>query len=159
MKNFTLLILLIAVLNPATPAWAGSKLFVGGLAWSTTSDEVARLVEGYGAVLSIAVNSIDRDGNQSAIADVAFAGDEDAGIAAAALDGVIYMGNPLIARVKKPREIIVVGSKVKEVIREAGLRSDGDLVQAVSDKVYELLDTAIARTEANKRGTVRPYDL
>ena len=39
----------------------------------------------------------------------------------------------------KPKEIVVVGSKVKEVVKEAGLRSDGDLVQAVSDKVHELL--------------------
>ncbi len=60
---------------------------------------------------------------------------------------------------KKPREILVVGSKVKEVIRQAGLRSDGELVQAVSDKVHEALEAAIARAENNKRGTVRPYDL
>ena len=60
---------------------------------------------------------------------------------------------------KKPKEILVVGSKVKEVVRQAGLRSDGDLVQAVSDKVHEILESAIARAESNKRGTVRPYDL
>jgi len=60
---------------------------------------------------------------------------------------------------KKPKEIVVVGSKVKEVIKEAGLRSDGELVQAVSDKVHELLDAAIARCKGNKRGTVRPHDL
>lgn len=60
---------------------------------------------------------------------------------------------------KKPREILVVGSKVKEVIRQAGLRSDGELVQAVSDKVHEALEAAIGRAENNKRGTVRPYDL
>lgn len=58
-----------------------------------------------------------------------------------------------------PREVVVVGSKVKEVIRSAGLRSDGDLVQAISDKVHEMLAAAIARAGANKRGTVRPYDL
>ncbi len=60
---------------------------------------------------------------------------------------------------KKPREIVVVGSKVKEVVRSAGYRSDGELVQAVSDKVHELLEAAIKRAESNKRGTVRPYDL
>ena len=59
----------------------------------------------------------------------------------------------------KPKEVLVVGSKVKDVIREAGLRSDGDLIQAVSDKVHELLTAAIARTQGNGRGTVRPYDL
>jgi hypothetical protein len=58
-----------------------------------------------------------------------------------------------------PREIVVVGSKVKDVVRSAGYRSDGELVQAVSDKVHELLEAAIKRAESNKRGTVRPYDL
>jgi hypothetical protein len=60
---------------------------------------------------------------------------------------------------KAPREIVVVGSKVKDVVRSAGYRSDGELVQAVSDKVHEMLDAAIKRAESNKRGTVRPYDL
>ncbi len=60
---------------------------------------------------------------------------------------------------KKPKEILVVGSKVKEVIRGRNFRSDGDLIQAVSDKVHEILEAAIARAEENKRGTVRPYDL
>ena len=60
---------------------------------------------------------------------------------------------------KKPREIVVVGSKVKDVIRSAGYRSDGDLIQAISDKVHAMLEAAIKRAESNKRGTVRPYDL
>lgn len=60
---------------------------------------------------------------------------------------------------KKSREIVVVGSKVKDVIRSAGFRSDGELVAAVSDKVHEMLEAAIGRAGSNKRGTVRPYDL
>jgi hypothetical protein len=60
---------------------------------------------------------------------------------------------------KKSREIVVVGSKVKDVIRNANLRSDGELVQAVSEKVHEMLEAAIERTTRNNRGTVRPYDL
>ncbi|MCH9686768.1 MAG: hypothetical protein K0V04_35370 [Deltaproteobacteria bacterium] len=60
---------------------------------------------------------------------------------------------------KKKREVVVVGSKVKDVVRSAGLRSDGELVQAVSDKVHDILEAAIARAQANKRGTVRPHDL
>jgi histone H3/H4 len=60
---------------------------------------------------------------------------------------------------KKTREIVVVGSKVKDVVRSAGYRSDGELIQAISDKVHELLEAAIKRAESNKRGTVRPYDL
>ncbi|MEM6292508.1 MAG: hypothetical protein AAGA54_14635 [Myxococcota bacterium] len=64
-----------------------------------------------------------------------------------------------MARSSKPKEIVVVGSKIKEVIKEAGLRSDGELVQAVSDKVHELLGAAIQRCQDNNRSTVRPYDL
>ena len=60
---------------------------------------------------------------------------------------------------KKPKEIVVVGSKVKDVVRSAGFRSDGELVAAVSEKVHEILEAAIARAAANKRGTVRPHDL
>jgi hypothetical protein len=60
---------------------------------------------------------------------------------------------------KAPKEILVVGSKVKDVIRDAGLRSDGELIQAVSDKVHELLGAAIERCKSNNRSTVRPYDL
>ncbi len=64
-----------------------------------------------------------------------------------------------MAKSSKPKEIVVVGSKIKEVIKEAGLRSDGELVQAVSDKVHEMLSDAIVRCKGNNRSTVRPYDL
>lgn len=64
-----------------------------------------------------------------------------------------------MARSSKPKEIVVVGSKIKEVVKEAGLRSDGELVQAVSDAVHELLGAAIARCQSNNRSTVRPHDL
>ena len=37
----------------------------------------------------------------------------------------------ILAQKRQRYEIIVVGSKVKEVIKEAGLRSDGELVQAI----------------------------
>jgi len=64
-----------------------------------------------------------------------------------------------MAKASKQKEIVVVGSKVKEVIKDAGLRSDGELVQAVSDKVHSLLEAAIARCQGNNRSTVRPHDL
>lgn len=64
-----------------------------------------------------------------------------------------------MANNKQDREVVVVASKIKEVIRAAELRSDGDLVQAVSDKVHEMLEEAVERCRDNKRGTVRPYDL
>lgn len=57
------------------------------------------------------------------------------------------------------KEILVVGSKMKEVVKAAGCMSSGELIEAVSEKVHELLSSAAARTKANGRSTVRPHDL
>jgi histone H3/H4 len=54
---------------------------------------------------------------------------------------------------------LVVGSKVKDTIRSAGVRAAGDLVDAVSVTVAGVLKKAIERCKANNRGTVRPQDL
>ncbi len=54
---------------------------------------------------------------------------------------------------------LVVGSKVKETVRSAGVRAAGDLVDAVSAAVGSMLKGAINRCKANGRGTVRPHDL
>ncbi len=64
-----------------------------------------------------------------------------------------------MAEENKEREVVVVASKVKDVIKAAGLQSSGDLVDGVSDKVHEMIMAAIARAKANGRATVRPYDL
>ena len=39
------------------------------------------------------------------------------------------------------------------------MMSSGELIGALSDKVHDLLDAAIARTQANKRSTVKASDL
>lgn len=57
------------------------------------------------------------------------------------------------------QEILVVGSKVKALISEAGMRSDGGLIAAVSSKVEQLLKEAVVRAKDNGRATVRPSDL
>jgi hypothetical protein len=54
---------------------------------------------------------------------------------------------------------LVVGSKVKEMVRGAGVRAAGDLVEACSAAVGGMLKNAVARCKANGRGTVRPHDL
>ena len=56
-------------------------------------------------------------------------------------------------------EILVVGSKIKNHMRDKGMKSSGDLVEAVSAKVLTLLDAAVVRAKENKRSTVRPHDL
>ena len=57
------------------------------------------------------------------------------------------------------KETLVVGSKVKDFIKEADLRSDGDLVEALSSRVEEMLKSAMQRCKENGRSTVRPCDL
>jgi len=59
----------------------------------------------------------------------------------------------------KAKETVVVGTKVKDVVRDAGLRSDGELIGAVSDKVHDILQAAITRCKSNNRSTLRPHDL
>ena len=63
------------------------------------------------------------------------------------------------ARASKPKEIVVVGSKVKEVIREAGLRSEGNLVAALSNLVRDNMGAAMDRAEKNGRYRLRAFDL
>jgi hypothetical protein len=58
-----------------------------------------------------------------------------------------------------PREILVVGSKVKDVVRTSGCQSSGDLVEAISARVHEMVCNAVERAKGNGRATVRPYDL
>lgn len=57
------------------------------------------------------------------------------------------------------REVLVVGSKVKDVVKGSGCQSSGDLIDAVSSRVHELLTSAVERAKENGRATVRPYDL
>lgn len=60
---------------------------------------------------------------------------------------------------KVAREVLVVASKVKEYIKAQGLQSSGDVIPALSDKIYSMLDEAAGRTQNNNRATVRPHDL
>jgi hypothetical protein len=57
------------------------------------------------------------------------------------------------------KEILVVGSKMKDVVKAAGCMSSGDLIEALSDKVHSMIADATARAKGNGRSTVRPYDL
>jgi hypothetical protein len=56
-------------------------------------------------------------------------------------------------------EILVVGTKVKDVVKNAGCMSSSELLSAVSQKVHEMLVTAAQRAKENGRSTVRPHDL
>ncbi|MBW2732473.1 MAG: hypothetical protein JRH20_08755 [Deltaproteobacteria bacterium] len=59
----------------------------------------------------------------------------------------------------KTREVLIVASKVKEFIKANGKQSSGDVIPALNEKIYALLEEAVTRTGDNGRATVRPYDL
>lgn len=57
------------------------------------------------------------------------------------------------------REMLVVASKIKDAVKAAGCQSSGELPEAVSERVHELIESAAERAKQNGRATVRPYDL
>ncbi len=57
------------------------------------------------------------------------------------------------------KEILIVGSKMKDVVKSAGCMSSGDLIEALSERVHAILASAAQRAKDNGRSTVRPYDL
>jgi len=59
----------------------------------------------------------------------------------------------------KKRESLIVASKVKAYIKGKKMMTASDSLEAISDKVYAILDAAINRTKANRRSTVKPQDL
>ena len=59
----------------------------------------------------------------------------------------------------KKKESLIVASKVKAYIKSKKMMTSSDSLVGISDKVYALLDDAIARTKANRRSTVKAQDL
>jgi hypothetical protein len=62
-------------------------------------------------------------------------------------------------RMAKKRDSLVVASKVKAYIKGKKMMTSADALEALSEKVYCLLDKATERTKANRRSTVKPQDL
>ncbi len=59
----------------------------------------------------------------------------------------------------KKREPLVVASKVKAYIKSKKMMTSSDAIEAISEKVYSILDDAVVRTKANRRSTVKAQDL
>jgi hypothetical protein len=57
-----------------------------------------------------------------------------------------------------PREVLLVGSKVRQAIKDAGCNTGGDAIDGLNDWVHWLLAQATARATANNRKTVRKHD-
>ncbi len=56
-------------------------------------------------------------------------------------------------------DMLVVQSKVRELVKKHGANMAGDFPDALSKSVEELVNKAIARAKANGRKTVRATDL
>jgi histone H3/H4 len=56
-------------------------------------------------------------------------------------------------------ESLVVQSKVKAVVKEKGLQTAGDAIDALNKKVRAIVEEAVARAQANRRSTVKPQDI
>jgi len=59
----------------------------------------------------------------------------------------------------KKRDSLIVASKVKAYIKSKKMMTSSDALEAISEKVYCMLDSAVARTQANRRSTIKPQDL
>ena len=57
------------------------------------------------------------------------------------------------------KEVLVVASKVRAAIKDKGCMMSSELICALNDKVYALIDDAVARTQANRRSTVKAQDV
>lgn len=57
------------------------------------------------------------------------------------------------------KEPLIVASKVKAYIKSKNMMTSSEALGELNEKIYALLDDAVARTQANKRSTVKPQDL
>jgi len=50
-------------------------------------------------------------------------------------------------------EVLIVTSKIKKVVKEAGFRTGGDYIQSLSDKVSAMVNASIqkVKAEGNKK--------
>jgi len=56
------------------------------------------------------------------------------------------------------KEVLIVGSKMKDAIRSAGCNVSGDVIDYLNEKVHALIADAVKRAKENGRKTVRGYD-
>ncbi len=66
--------------------------------------------------------------------------------------------NREIKMAKKSQEPLVIASKAKAVLKQAGCNTAGDAFEALNGYVYWLLEQASKRAKANGRKTVRGHD-
>ena len=55
--------------------------------------------------------------------------------------------------------MVLVTSRLKEVVKGKGLRSAGTFIDALNDKVIAMIEQAAEHAKAEGRATVKPVDL
>lgn len=58
-----------------------------------------------------------------------------------------------------PGEILVINSKVKAYIASKGMRSSGELAEALSDELRKIIDRAMERAKEHNKQTVGARDI
>lgn len=58
----------------------------------------------------------------------------------------------------KEKEMLLVGSKTKEALKENGLNVGGDALEKLNERVHTMIKEAQDRCTANGRKTVRSSD-
>ncbi len=64
-----------------------------------------------------------------------------------------------MAKSSEARDVLVVGSKVRDYIKSKDCLTSSEVIAALSEKVYACLDDAINRASGNGRKTVTAKDL
>lgn len=80
------------------------KLFVGGLPWATTSEELKTLFSQYGTVDTASVVTDKMTGRSRGFGFVQFASDEESNAAINALNGTEFQGRKLLVQEARPME-------------------------------------------------------
>ena len=60
---------------------------------------------------------------------------------------------------KKEPGLLIVQSKVRDLIREREMRTSDEFINALSDHVRSAVEKAVSRAKENGRSTLRPADL
>jgi hypothetical protein len=59
----------------------------------------------------------------------------------------------------KKRDSLIVASKVKAYVKSKKMMTAGEALEAISNKVYAIIDEASVRTKANRRSTLKAQDI
>ena len=60
---------------------------------------------------------------------------------------------------KETAGLLIVQSKVRDLIREKEMRTSDEFITALSEHVKAAVERAVARAKENGRSTLRPADL